>query len=124
MCQCDLNSGKHVAERLLCSETDDDARNSGRGENACTELPDRIEQHQDGTGRNDDDGGDNDFANHRYLRVNFSRGKIIFCVQPMPAQERQLEGVDTANDQERKRDDEQNAETFLRHPGPFLRQFQ
>ena len=124
MRQGDLNSGEHVAERLLCGETDNDARDSGRGENACAELPDGIEQHQDGTGRDDDDGGDDDFANHRHLRVNFSRGKIIFCVQSMPAQERQLHGVDAANDQERKRDDEQNAETFLRHPGPFLRQFQ
>src|SRR4029077_12153165 len=47
--QSDLNSGEHVAERLLGGETDNDARDPGRGENAGAELPDGIEQHQDGT---------------------------------------------------------------------------
>ena len=122
--QRDLNSCEHIAERLLRREPENDACDSSRGKNAGAELPHRIEQHQDRTGRDDHHCGDNYFANHRDLRVNPASEEIILCIHSVPAQECQLHGVDSANDQDRQRDDQENAECLLRYPNPILRQFQ
>src|SRR6202023_2419907 len=56
--QRNLNTGEHITERLLRSETDDDACDSRRRKNAGAELPHRIEKHQDGTSRDNHYGAD------------------------------------------------------------------
>jgi len=92
-------------ERLLRREPEDDTCDSRRRQNAGAELPHRIEEHQDGTGGDNHHRGDNYFANHRDLRVNPPGGKIIRHIHSVPAHERQLYGVDAANDQDRQRND-------------------
>ena len=71
--ECDLDSGDEVGEGALRGEANDQAGESGGGENAFANVPDGRKGHEHDGQRDDDDQHNDDAVQHLELRLNAAR---------------------------------------------------
>jgi hypothetical protein len=73
----DLEAGEEIGDGSLGGEADDDADDAGGGEDAGAELPDLIEEHEDGGEREDGDDEEKGFFKDEDLGMNLARAEIV-----------------------------------------------
>jgi hypothetical protein len=111
--QRDLQAGNQVAEHGFCRKTDGEASESGRRQQAGTELTHRGKGHQ----RHADTQNHGDHApgatQHACLCLHAARTQVVFQVDRIEARHRGIERADAADDEPCTGNDEGEAEDML-----------
>lgn len=73
----DLEAGEEIGDCALGGEADNDADDSGGGEDAGAELPDLLEEHEDGGEGEDDDDEEEGFFENEDLGMDLTGAQIV-----------------------------------------------
>jgi hypothetical protein len=90
----DLKAGEEIGDGSLGGKANDDADDAGGGEDAGAELADLIEEHEDGSERENDDDEEEGFFENEDLGMNLACAEIVSDGDVVTADDELLAEVD------------------------------
>ena len=107
--QRDLESGQHVRQRLLRSDSGHDADDASRGEQAGTDMPDFREQHQDGRHGKEAHRDVHHFADDVHLGIDLAGAQVVSQRDIEAREHGSLSGRDQLEQHRPQRQDQEDA---------------